>query len=197
MEVFKSIIVDVLTALYEPIGFALILAVFFMFTRMFAKEKGGWRKAVEIWIKKFRTEALFRKEFLFTIVVAMILFKTLLNRDMWQNPLSNVIGIWGLYDSNGELTAEAFENVVLFIPLTGMFFWVSEEKPELLPLIIKSFKISILFSLAIEFCQLFLRLGTFQLSDIVQNTFGGIIGGIIYILIAKIHSFYIEKRCKK
>lgn len=34
----------------------------------------------------------------------------------------------------------------------------------------------------IEICQLFLRLGTFQLSDIFQNTLGGFIGATIYII---------------
>ena len=37
-----------------------------------------------------------------------------------------------------------------------------------------------LFSLAIEFLQLFLRLGTFQLSDLFYNTLGGALGGMIY-----------------
>lgn len=37
-----------------------------------------------------------------------------------------------------------------------------------------------LFSLTIEFLQLFLRLGTFQLSDLCYNTLGGAIGGVLY-----------------
>lgn len=43
-------------------------------------------------------------------------------------------------------------------------------------------KISFLFSLGIEFTQLFLKLGSFQLSDLVYNTLGGLIGGLIYAL---------------
>lgn len=41
-------------------------------------------------------------------------------------------------------------------------------------------KTAFLFSVSIEFLQLFLRLGTFQLSDICYNTLGGVLGGIIY-----------------
>lgn len=40
--------------------------------------------------------------------------------------------------------------------------------------------ISFLSSLAIEMLQLFLRLGTWQLSDLCFNTLGGVIGGLIY-----------------
>ena len=43
-----------------------------------------------------------------------------------------------------------------------------------------STKITFLFSFAIEMLQLFLRLGTWQLSDLFYNTLGGAIGGLIY-----------------
>ena len=44
----------------------------------------------------------------------------------------------------------------------------------------RTIKISFLFSLSIEVCQIILRVGTFQISDLVTNTAGGLIGGIIY-----------------
>ena len=37
----------------------------------------------------------------------------------------------------------------------------------------------------IEMLQLFLRLGTFQLSDLFYNTVGGMIGGLMYYGITK------------
>lgn len=43
-----------------------------------------------------------------------------------------------------------------------------------------------MFSLGIEFTQLFLRLGTFQLADLFYNTLGGFIGGIIYLIGSKV-----------
>ena len=43
-----------------------------------------------------------------------------------------------------------------------------------------------LTSAAIEFLQLFLRLGTFQLSDIFYNTLGGLLGSLIYYIGYKI-----------
>lgn len=37
----------------------------------------------------------------------------------------------------------------------------------------------------IEIIQLVLFLGTFQISDLVQNTLGGIIGGLLYWTVEK------------
>lgn len=45
----------------------------------------------------------------------MILFRTLLNRNMWANPLSDVMGGWWMWEeANGEqkLTTECLENLV-------------------------------------------------------------------------------------
>ena len=46
-------------------------------------------------------------------------------------------------------------------------------------------KVAFIFSISIEMLQLFLRLGTFQLSDLFYNTVGGMIGGLMYYGIAK------------
>ena len=40
-----------------------------------------------------------------------------------------------------------------------------------------------LFSFVIEFSQLLFHLGTFQISDLVYNTLGGTIGGLMYYVI--------------
>lgn len=53
----------------------------------------------------------------------MILFRILLNRSIWANPLSNVIGIWGLYDKKGKTTTEVTENLILFIPFIVFLMW--------------------------------------------------------------------------
>lgn len=114
----------------------------------------------------------------------MILFRTLLNRNMWANPVSNVLGSWTLYNEKGELTTEAIENVMLMLPFITLLLWTFQEKllkqVSLSRTVWTGIKFSFLFSISIEFLQLFLRLGTFQLSDIVYNTLGGLLGGLIY-----------------
>lgn len=131
--------------------------------------------------------------FFLTFYTVMILFRTLLNRTMWANPVSNVIGVWGLYmEKNGEmvLTTEVLENLALFIPFTVLLFWtyresIFKEKVKLGTVAWKSVKITFLFSFSIEMLQLFLRLGTWQLSDLSYNTLGGLIGGLLFWLINK------------
>lgn len=191
IQIIKKIIANVLTALYQPFTFAVILAVLFMFLYLFAQES-GWKTIFRKWWNMFKNNLTFRKIFLWAFYTAMILFRTLLNRSMCTNPVSDVIGVWGLYDENGILTTETLENLALFIPFTILLLWSFREKiifgsERLLGKILyHSTKITFLISLSIEFLQLILRLGTFQLSDLFYNTLGGLLGGFIYWLCVKI-----------
>lgn len=184
IQIMKSIITNVLMALYQPFGFSVIMAVLAMFFYMFVQEQ-GLRVVLQRWVNEFKTSSRFRKVFILVFYIAMILFRTLLNRDMWRNPISDVLGVWGLYNENGELTTEAIENLALFVPFTVLLLWSFREKflgqdVQLFRTILQSIKVVFLFSLTIEFLQLFLRLGTFQLSDLFYNTLGGLVGGLIY-----------------
>lgn len=186
VDIVKSIISNVLTALYQPFWFAVILAVLFMFFYLFAK-KSGWKESFKIWWESFKTDKIFRRVFYLAFYTAMILFRTLLNRNMWLNPLSNVIGVWGLHNSKGELTTEVIENLVLFIPFVILLLWCFRDKTvgdsnKLLKTLWQAAKFTFIFSFAIESLQLFLRVGTFQLSDLFYNTLGGVLGGLIFWL---------------
>lgn len=184
IEYIKIIISNVLTALYQPFWYAMIMAMLCMFVYMFAQEL-GLKVLIKRWIDNFKSDKQFRRIFLFAFYTIMILFKTLLNREMWANPISNVIGVWGMRDANGNMTTEIFENLALFIPFSILLLWcfrkkILGERIGFLFIILQAVKIAFLFSLSIEFLQLFLRLGTFQLSDLFYNTLGGLVGGIIY-----------------
>lgn len=182
IDIFKKIVTNVLTALYQPFGFSVLLSVLFMFLYLYAKEH-GWKEAGKKWLEAVRTDAEFRRTLLLVFYTALILFRTLLNRNLWANPLSNVLGSWGLYNAKGELTTEAIENLLLFIPFAVLLPWVMGEKTAKLGrALLLAGKRVFLFSVTIEFLQLFLRLGTFQLSDLCYNTLGGLIGGFFYWL---------------
>lgn len=189
MDIVAKIIQNVLKALYQPFWFSVLLSVLAMFFIMFAKEQ-GWKTLLKKWLRNFKSSVDFRKEFLLIFYTTMILFRTLLNRDMWANPLADVIGKWWIYDANGELTTEIFENTILFIPFVILLLWTFKDKliknMKWHNILWMSVKSVFLFSLAIEFLQLFLRLGTFQLSDLFYNTLGGLVGGIIYFIGYKI-----------
>ena len=184
VEIIKKIVTNVLIALYEPLGFALALTFFFMCSYIFA-EKYGWKKMICSWGDKFKTSVKFRRMCVLVFYTSLLLFRTLLNRSIWDNPLTNVIGTWGLYNVNGHLTTETFENMALFVPYMVLLMWCKHDKIfgqqfSLVKTIWKAIQIVFLFSLGIELLQLILRLGTFQLSDLFYNTLGGFVGGLLY-----------------
>ena len=191
IKIINSIITNILIALYQPFWFALILSVFMMFFYLYAYcpiDTGkGWKAAFKVFIKELKNSTEFRIRFLLIFVIVMILFRTLLNRTAWANPVSDVMGGWWIWtvDSKGnvKLTTECFENILLMMPFT--FLLLSEHKNILkhknfISIIALSGKISFYFSISIEILQLLFRLGTFQFSDIFYNTIGGAIGGIVF-----------------
>lgn len=106
-------------------------------------------------------------------------------------PLRDVIGKWNLYDTDGNLITEGIENVILFTPFSWLYLSIDATKPgnKVSRCIVKSVLISFGFSVSIEFLQLFLKLGTFQLSDLFYNTLGGLIGGVIFWICNTIKGF--------
>lgn len=184
MQIISKIISDVLTALYQPFWFAVILSVIFMFVY---KSHMSIKQAAKDWISWFKSDANFRRTFLLVFYTSLILFRTLLNRNMWANPLSDVIGKWGLYNAKGELTTECIENLSLFIPFAFLLLWAFGERliarVTVWSVLLKATTVTFLFSLTIEMLQLLLRLGTWQLSDLFYNTLGGAVGGLIYFIV--------------
>lgn len=195
IKVFTKILTNILTALYEPFGFSILLSFLAMFFYLYAYEPTeagkGWKSAIVTWYKKFKESVFFRKLFALAFVSSLILFRTLLNRNLWMNPLSNVMGGWGIWETvNGErkLTTECIENVIMMVPFSLVVMWTFEKKVGngWKKILWQSGKIAFIFSVVIEMLQLLLRLGTFQLSDIFYNTVGGVIGGVCYWGIKKI-----------
>ena len=151
----------------------------------------GFKIAIITWFKKFRDSLIFRKVFLLVFVTSTILFRTLLNRNLCINPLSNVMGGWGIWVTmNGvkQLTTESLENVIMMMPFTGILLWTFEKRvgSHLKNILCVSVKVAFCFSLTIETLQILLWLGTFQLSDIFYNTLGGVLGGLIYYVVKKV-----------
>ena len=80
-------------------------------------------KTNDTWYQKFKESVFFRKLFLLFFVTSMILFRTLLNRNLWMNPLSKVMGGWGIWETvNGEqkLTTECIESVIMMGPFSSV-----------------------------------------------------------------------------
>lgn len=191
-EELTSIIVDVLQSFYREFFPSLLLSILFMYMYLYAvhpENAGkGWKCAVFDLLINFRKSREFRRVFYVALYTGMIINHTLLNREIWNNPLTNVIGNWGLYifDSNtGEmtLTTECIENIILFFPFSILYMLFCKSRKQGKCFLL-SVKLSFLFSVSIELLQLLFHFGTFQLSDLFFNTLGGLIGGVFYCMIA-------------
>ena len=181
----QAVFNDLFLSVYRYLGFGLLFAIVVMIAYPRIEERGIKTILKEL-IDEFKLHRFYLYRFLFFTYLFMVLSRTLICRNIWQVPWENIIGEWGLYTSEGEINLEGLENLFLFAPLTtfGLF---SEFRTLAGVMGRRLFKFvlkwSLLFTLFIECCQLFLRLGTFQLSDIAQNTAGGVIGWGIYCVI--------------
>ena len=189
LEILSKILINILSAFYESFGFSILLSFLAMFFYLYAcvpVDAGkGWKGAIVTWYKEFKESVFFRKLFLLAFVTSLILFRTLLNRNLWMNPLSKVMGGGGIWETvNGEqkLTTECIENVIMMVPFSAVVMWTFQKRAGngWKNIVWQSGRIAFIFSIVIEVLQLLLRLGTFQLSDIFYNTVGGVVGGVCY-----------------
>ncbi|MCH5320244.1 MAG: VanZ family protein [Eubacterium sp.] len=105
---------------------------------------------------------------------------------------ANIFDEWSIFDveSSMYLNLKPIYNVILFLPMCFvLFFFIKSFFNKAYGskrLLIYSTVISFSTSLFIELTQLIFNLGTFQLSDLVYNTTGGLIGALTCIIIRKI-----------
>lgn len=177
---------DVFYSIYQYLGFGLIFAVICMIALPEVEHKGLKKCLIHQW-HKLRTDKITRYKFAFFTILFMVLSRTLICRSIWQCPWENIIGEWGIFTPDGTLNTEGMLNVFLFVPLAyfGVLGFCQQDGLDK-EILFNIVKISFGFSCLIEICQLFFRVGTFQLSDIFQNTLGGFIGVAVWAMQQKI-----------
>lgn len=182
--IVDKICVNIISTLYQYLFVSIVMAALFMLLYTEWK-KVGLKAVFYNWIDAFKKSKEYRRIYALTVYTCLILFRTIFCRQIWGNPISNVLGNWSLQFSDGTLSTELIENIFLFIPFSIFALWALKDKilkakTGFLQICYRAIMISFLFSLGIELCQIILRVGTFQISDLVTNTVGGLIGGIIY-----------------
>lgn len=107
----------------------------------------------------------------------------------WEkvNPTEKIFGGWLIENLKYSADLQPIENILLFTPfaISLCIFIITHKDISFKKLILMSTGLSFLMSAIIEFSQLMLCIGTFQISDLVYNTLGGLIGALIVILINK------------
>ena len=114
-----------LTALYQPFGAAVLMTFVSMFVFLYAKEH-GWKKGSLIknifgtWFKNFESST-FRRAFLLVFYSTMILFRTILNRDIWFDPLGDIMGNGGFIMQMVLCLRSLLRIFMLFMPFAVLF----------------------------------------------------------------------------
>lgn len=204
-DIFLRVLENVLMALYQYFWFSLLTSFLGMYVYIFAYKKletgNGIKSSLHTWFVLFRDDIEFRKVFFFLFYLMMILFRTLLNRKPWLSPLANVLGNWWIYEFDYSteqyvLSTECIENLILFVPYATILLCLKTDNGrwKTLTIYYRAGVWSFIFSVIIEFLQLFMHLGTFQLSDVFYNTLGGLIGALCYQIYFEIKNITIKLR---
>ncbi len=162
---------------------AVIFAVLMMFFVILISEI-GLKKAVVMWIKRFKRNKKFRWQFVFFVYLYMIAEGVLFSRALFSmKPFSRLMNGWLIEKNGDKYNFESVNNILLFIPYIFLFyaaFFDRDSKYKNKDIILNAAILSLFSSLIIELLQTVFCLGTLQFSDIVYNTLGGIIGVILF-----------------
>lgn len=105
------------------------------------------------------------------------------------DPTAHIFDGWIVRETGYYFDILAFQNVFLFTPfaLCLCAFLIKYKNADGKRLLLIPTLMSFAMSLAIELIQLVSCIGTFQISDLVYNTLGGLIGALLALIISKIH----------
>ena len=164
------------------------LSIFLIFTIIivYISEKLGIKRFFFEVKEKFLREYSYKWKILFFTYFYFILEKTLFDRSFGvvNNVKSSIKENWLFLEKDVWSKVQAIENILFFVPFSFFLILAFFDRKNIGFKLLKTVvKFSFFLSLFIELTQLVLTLGTFQFSDIVYNTLGGIIGYILVILV--------------
>ena len=107
-----------------------------------------------------------------------------MQRDFSYDSLSDVFGGWKIFKTQYTgLDYQVIGNIAMFFPFGLLWALTFEREEKSAKTLLITLLSSLCFSAFIEITQLIFSKGTFQFSDIVYNTLGGVLGAIIFIII--------------
>ena len=119
----------------------------------------------------------------FLILVWILLFKMSFSIDeLYKNRSINIIPFMGSVIVNGRIyISEIINNIVVFIPV-GIYVCMLKKDWSIL----KKISVGFFISLSIEVLQFILAIGATDITDLIGNTLGGIIGIFVFYLLSKV-----------
>ena len=127
------------------------------------------------------TKILFAVYFL--ILVWILLFKMSFSLDeLYKDRSINIIPFMGSVVVNGRIYInEIIDNILVFIPI-GIYICMLKEDWSIL----RKISVGFFISLGIEVLQFILAIGATDITDLIGNTLGGIIGIGVFYLFSKL-----------
>lgn len=107
---------------------------------------------------------------LFLVYLFAMLGSALLDRPETDPTLYVTAHLW--FNRNPQWNIQIIENILFFIPYSLLFLLAFRPRRPWLAALLASFAVTVL----IEGGQLVFRRGAFQLSDMIYNTLGGLVG---------------------
>ena len=120
----------------------------------------------------------------YTLILAWILlFKMSFSIDeLYKNRSINIIPFMSSVIVNGKIdTSEIINNIIVFIPV-GIYVCMLKKDWSIL----KKISVGFFISLGIEVLQFVLAIGATDITDLIGNTLGGIIGIGVFYLFSKV-----------
>ena len=119
----------------------------------------------------------------FLILVWILLFKMSFSLDeLYKNRSINIIPFIGSVLVNGRIYInEIINNILVFIPV-GIYICMLKEDWSIL----RKISVGFFISLGIEVLQFILAIGATDITDLIGNTLGGIIGIGVFYLFSKL-----------
>jgi glycopeptide antibiotics resistance protein len=125
---------------------------------------------------------------LFTIYLLLLSGVILFKLPFYSSEISdgvrvlNLIPLQGSFDDNGNLMlSELFLNTLIFIPF-GIYISMFKTKWSFWKKVIPVFSLTVTF----EVLQFIFAIGRSDITDVLDNTLGGIIGLVIYFVLFRI-----------
>ena len=102
--------------------------------------------------------------------------------ELYKNRSINIIPFMGSVIVNGKIdTSEIINNIIVFIPV-GIYVCMLKKDWSIL----KKISVGFFLSLGIEVLQFVLAIGATDITDLIGNTLGGIIGIGVFYLFSKV-----------
>ena len=119
----------------------------------------------------------------FLILVWILLFKMSFSLDeLYKSRSINLIPFMGSVVVNGRIYInEIIDNILVFIPLGIYICMLKEDWP-----ILRKISVGFFISLGIEVLQFILAIGATDITDLLGNTLGGILGIGVFYLFSKL-----------